>query len=333
MAGRGGTNTDLLKSIIKSVANHPEGFLGEIVVADNGQGRGDLDRTESNAFNHSQSIKKVVDMFVSNNVSIWLWDTIMYAEVGEYSQDDFRNGYIVNSTENAVTHVNVSYPKFKTKYGTYISFKHGIWSNATQTYDSEKLKIINVPVLKSHSGYGVTACVKNYMGVPSQPQTGTHSLIGEGALGTIMVEARSPVLNILDSIWINPIPTGNSGAGPATYYTDATFANIISASTDPVALDYWMSKHVLIPAAIQRGYSSSSSLDPDNPSGEYHQYLENSMNEMKKANFNVTMNQSEMNVYILTKPQPMVLGDVNLDNAVDLKDVLLLNAAFLSTPP
>jgi hypothetical protein len=73
---RGGTNTDLIKSIMTKIVNHPEGFTGEIVVADNGQGRGSLDWTESNAFNHSQSVKDVVEMFPSHRISTWLWDAI-----------------------------------------------------------------------------------------------------------------------------------------------------------------------------------------------------------------------------------------------------------------
>ncbi len=36
-AERGGTNTDLLKSVIQAIADHPDGFRGEIIVADNGQ--------------------------------------------------------------------------------------------------------------------------------------------------------------------------------------------------------------------------------------------------------------------------------------------------------
>jgi hypothetical protein len=277
-------------------------------------------------------MKKVVDMFGSDNVSVWLWDNIRTISVGEYSQGDFQDGYVVNSTQNAVTHVKVSYPKFKTKYGTYISLKFGIWNNTTNIYNSDKLKIINVPVLKSHSGYGLTACIKHYMGVPSQTLTGTHSVIGDGALATIMVEVRSPILNILDAIWINPIPMGNSGCGPATSYSDSSFTNVICASTDPVALDYWTSKHVMIPATIQRGYSGYSSLDPDTPSAVFHQYLENSMNELKKAGFNVTMSEAEMNIYVLTESQSKVVGDVNSDNIVDIYDALLLAAAFQSTP-
>ncbi|MCW4036345.1 MAG: hypothetical protein NWE75_04055, partial [Candidatus Bathyarchaeota archaeon] len=35
---RGGTNTDLVRAIIQAILDHPDGFEGEIVVADNGQG-------------------------------------------------------------------------------------------------------------------------------------------------------------------------------------------------------------------------------------------------------------------------------------------------------
>ena len=34
---RGGTNTDLVRSLIQAIVDHPDGFTGEIIVADNGQ--------------------------------------------------------------------------------------------------------------------------------------------------------------------------------------------------------------------------------------------------------------------------------------------------------
>lgn len=102
---------------------------------------------------------------------------------------------------------------------------------------------------------------------------------------------------------------GNTGCGPETSYADASFTNIIGASIDPVALDYWMSKQILMPAATERGYANSS-LDPNNPSGIYHQYLVNSLNELKRADFNVTMNEAEMNVYLTT---PLALNTTRLE--------------------
>jgi len=313
---RGGTNTDLVKSLIKKIVNHPEGFIGEIVVADNGQGWGSLDWGESNAFDHSQSMQDVVSMFSSYKVSTWLWDPIRWSSGKEYDQDDLRDGYVVNSTQNPITYLRVSYPKFKTKYGTYISFKNGIWNNTAKSYSSEKLKVINVPVLKSHGWYGVTACAKHYMGVVSQDLTNAHYLVGNGAMGTEMVETRFPTLNMLDAIWVNANPIESGNSGPSTSYADASFTNVIGASQDPVALEYWASKYILIPAAIHKNYTAYSSLDPDYALGAYHNYLERSMNEIKKAGYQVTMNETEMNVYV---SQPLLVH--NLDTDLDYTTV------------
>ena len=65
-----------------------------------------------------------------------------------------NNGYIVNQTVNPVTWIQSSYQKFKTKFGTYVSFKKEIWDPVTQSYDNDRLKLINFPVLKSHMQYG-----------------------------------------------------------------------------------------------------------------------------------------------------------------------------------
>jgi parallel beta-helix repeat protein len=303
---RGGTSTDLVRSIIDKIVNHPEGFIGEIVVADNGQGRGSLDWQENNGFNHSQSVEDVVNLFLSHRVSTWLWDTVRTKAVGEYEKGDFNDGYVVSPTEDPITHLRVSYPKFKTKHNTYISFNNGIWSNTTSSYDTEKLKVANIPVLKSNSSYGVTACVKHYMGVVSQSLTDAHYRIADGGMGTEMAETRFPTLNILDAVWVNANPKGSSNCGPSTSYEAASFTDVIGASLDPVALDYWASKNILVPAAIYEGYTSYSSLDPDYAqitSGlteSYHNYLERSMNELKNAGYQATMNETEMNVFVST---------------------------------
>jgi hypothetical protein len=307
---RGGTNTDLLKAIIEAIVNHPDGFVGEIVVADNGQAQygssgngGSLDWKDNNAENRSQSVQKVVDMFSSSyNVSTYLWDKITLKSVGEYSEGDMNDGYIVNQTANPTTGIKVSYPKFKTKFGTYISFKKGIWNPETGSYDSERLKVINMPVLKSHFIYGVTACVKHYMGVTSDKLTGhnAHNSIGSGGMGTEMVETRMPTLNILDAIWINANPSG----GPETSYVEASRVNVTMASTDPVALDYWAAKHVLMQAAQILGFKNLASINPDNTaSNSFGRWLRLSMQEIQKAGHQATVNEDQMNVYVVNLSQ------------------------------
>ena len=67
---RGGTNTDLVRSLVEAIINHPDGWRGEIVIADNGQAQyggagqgGSLDWMKNNAQNQSQSMQDVADMY------------------------------------------------------------------------------------------------------------------------------------------------------------------------------------------------------------------------------------------------------------------------------
>jgi hypothetical protein len=193
-----------------------------------------------------------------------------------------------------------TYPKFKTKYGTNISFKLGVWDSANKTYDSRRLKVINVPVLKSHGGYGVTASVKHYMGVVSDKLSRemggrAHNSVGSGGMGTEMAQTRFPALNIIDAIWIN----ANPGQGPSTSYSAATETGAIAASTDPIALDYWAAKNILMPAASAKGYKDLSSIDPDNISpGSFGEWLRLSREEIRQAGYWSTMDDDSMNIYV-----------------------------------
>lgn len=303
---RGGTNTDLLRAIIEAIINHPDGFIGEIVVADNGQAQfgafgsgGSFSWENSNAENRSQSVQKVVDMFSgSYKVSTYLWDEITLKCVGEYSEGDMEDGYVVNQTADSVTGIKVSYPKFKTRFGTYVSFKMGTWNPETEFYNSEKLKVINLPVLKAHFIYGVTACVKHYMGVVSDRLTkhNAHRSVDAGGMGTEIAETRIPTLNLIDAIWIN----ANPGSGPRTSYSEATRVNVVMAGVDPVALDYWAAKHVLMQAARILGSKDLSPINPDNiASGSFGEWLRLSMQQIEKTGYQVAVNEDQMNIYVV----------------------------------
>ena len=301
---RGGTNTDLVKAIIESVLAHPDGFTGEVVVADNGQAQygahghgGSLDYEKNNAEDKGQSIQDVVDSFPEHRVTTYLWDRITTRAVGEYSEGDAEDGYIVEQDEDPRTGITVSYPKFRTELGTPISFKHGVWDQETGTYDDGRLNVINVPVLKTHFIFGVTACVKHYMGVVSDKLTrrGAHRSVGTGGMGTEMTGTRMPCLNILDAIWVN----ANPGRGPSSTYQEAIRLNTVMACVDPVALDHWASKNVLMQAARLKGHRDLSKIDPDNPEpGSFGGWLRLSMEELRKAGHEVTIDEDRVNVYI-----------------------------------
>jgi len=302
---RGGTNTDLVRSIIEATLAHPDGFDGEVVVADNGQARfgahgsgGSLEYERNNAEDAAQSVQDVVDAFSGARVSTYLWDRITTRGVGEYAEGDIDDGYVVDEDSNPLTGITVSYPKFRTKFGTHVSFRHGIWDPETKSYDGERLKVINVPVLKAHSIYGVTACVKHYMGVASDRLTGrtAHRSVDRGGMGTEMAETRVPTLNVLDAIWVNADP----GTGPRATYQEATRLNTVMASVDPAALDHWAAKHVLMQAARLKGHRDLSTFDPDNAvSGSFGDWLRLSMEELRKAGHDVTTDEDRMNVYVV----------------------------------
>ncbi|MCK5390206.1 MAG: DUF362 domain-containing protein, partial [Candidatus Thorarchaeota archaeon] len=236
----------------------------------------------------------------------------------DYDMGDFSEGYVRSSTWDADTEIYTSYPKFITDTGLYVSFKNGIWDNATG-FDSDRLKIINMPVLKSHFRYGVTGCIKNYMGVPQGYVVSSvdpsipheHFSIALGGMGTLMAETRMPILNILDMIWVNAHPLESSSSrGPWSRYSAASFTDIIGVSQDPIALDYWASKFILIPTAEYLEFTECSSLDPDyaplsdqyygieEMDESFHNYLDRSRSVLAGAGFQVTMNTTEMNVFV-----------------------------------
>jgi hypothetical protein len=314
-----------LKELIQTIVDHPDGFVGEIVVADNGQGYGNMNWAASNAENHTQSTQGVVDMFSPYyNVSTYDWQPIRGARVDEYSEGDMTNGYILYDTSDPETGIYVSYPKFETEFGTYISFKYGVWNG---TGYEKRLKVINMPVLKSHWTYGVTASLKHYMGVQSEGSAvlgglaNGHDKVGTGGMGTLMVETGLPTLNIIDAIWINANPYPSSMGGPRTYYSHATRVNVLMASTDPVALDYWAAKHVLVQAASLIGYADTHTLDPDNTersglSEAFGVWLNLTKNEIVAGGYNVTTGEDRMNVYVYQAPDtaPPVISILSPEN-------------------
>jgi hypothetical protein len=300
---RGGTNTDLVKSIIEEIVSHPDGFKGEVVIADNGQAQygstrhgGSLDYEVNNAVDPAQSNKKVAESFKEHKVSTYLWDDITTNRIREYSEGDTEDGYIIYDAADPITGIFVSYPKFRTKYGKYISFRHGVWNPGTSSYNSKKLVLLNVPVLKGHFIYGVTACVKHYMGVVSDKlQSGTaHRAVRTGGMGTMIAMTRAPDLNILDAIYVN----STCGKGPSCSLDDATQLNLVMASTDPVALDYWATKNVLMEVAKQQDQTDLSKFDLDNTEpGSHGEWMKKSVAEMQKAGLPFTDNMNRVNVY------------------------------------
>lgn len=317
---RGGTNVDLLSGLIRRIVDHPDGFTGEIVICENAQfvSVENFDRAENNARDHARSPHDVVVDFqtLGYNISHYDWTSIREVSVGEYSDGDLTDGYIVHDYNPEVGGY-VSYPKFQTDAGTYISLRFGVWDPIGETYSREHLKFINVPVLKSHSAaYGATVAVKNYMGVVTNSQgTQSHDAVATGILGALLGEIHLADLNIVDAIFIN----ANPNTGPATTYVGATRRKELVACRDPIAADIWSVKNILIPAFIANGFSPpwpTPSADPDDSTSEFREYLDNSMYQILAAGDTVTNDLGQIDAVTANGSA----GDFDEDADVDSAD-------------
>jgi hypothetical protein len=242
---RGCTNSDLIRGLIQRVLDHPDGFTGEIVIFENGQGRGSLRcdtmgssdypyGVHANAEDESHSFVYLVDnIFIDQRVSYYLLDDIRTRII---SPDD-------HTTDGYRTYENVSYPCFTSHGGHRVELQEGIWNGSTH---DQNLKLINVPVLKHHDtgGSEITASLKHFYGVLSmadgQSDFRHYSGLGE-TCGKMIVSVRTPILNIIDAIWVSQ--------DSITGYPEntATRVNQILAGQDPVSLDYWAAKYILYP--------------------------------------------------------------------------------------
>jgi len=241
---RGCTNSDVVRGLIQRILEHPDGFRGEVVLVENGQGRGSLDcdnkagyrdsGIHANAVNQAHSFRFLVDrVFADPRVSAYLLDPVRERFIG--SDDHVTDGY--RRLED------VSYPCFTTPGGRRVELREGIWIGSGHR---QNLKLINVPVLKHHDkgGSEITASLKHMYGLLSMADghVGVRHYSGLGeACAKMMVAVRPPVLNIVDAIWVSHLALSGYPAEKTRQL------NVLASSQDPVALDHWVARHVLFP--------------------------------------------------------------------------------------
>jgi len=247
---RGMTNIDVMRGLIQRILDHPDGFTGEVVIFENGQGRGSLncdmcdawyatDEVAANAEDASHTWLWLVDnLFRDTPVSAILFDE--YHEINVAEDDHESQGYRFFNPHPERHPWDLTYPVFNTAGGRRVDFRRGVWTGGG--YDDSKLKLISVPVMKNHRSAGVTGALKLYFGVLSVHWNSDvyHENIGL-TCAEMYSHIRAPDLIILDSIW-TPINAVNGHPDTLPQRT-----NQLSASTDPLALDYWASKHILFP--------------------------------------------------------------------------------------
>ena len=322
---RGMPSTDLIKGLIARIVAHPDTFTGEVELVENGQWQHSWAWPQSNAERHSQTMQEVVNLFAGQgyHVGAYNWTAIGYGSgnrwVSEFDQGDTVSGYVREDSTPGMT-----YAKFVTSYGTSISTRLGVWNGSA--YEPERLKFINMPVLKGHQYMGVSASVKHYIGFLSYKAITANTMhtqaMTQGLLGVEFGKARFPDLNIIDATWVSAEIT----TGPNAPYNMCTRLNTLVASKDPIAADYYAGKYVLRPASWWSGHSSLHNygrMDPDNlntenpgsghsysdstpcngfPYNAFHQMLVSSRDQMLRYGKQVTMDTTQMTVHLFRFP-------------------------------
>jgi hypothetical protein len=255
---RSHTNNDAVKGLIYRIVQHPEGFTGAVIVADNGQSIAEFScADDNNAEDARQSFQDVADAFAkqSYDVCTYDWDDIRENFVSEYISGSVESGYVLIQDDTPGVD-QLSYPKFEVtcRSSTYqISMRYGLWDGTA--YDNNRLKMVNFPVVKRHTSAGATIAVKNYIGFLTTADRemrfgdsltmhdffwGVATDSDYGLLGRQLALIRRADLNIVDAIWVNP-------ASQAGHASEAVRDNILLASIDPFAVDYYTSAYVLGP--------------------------------------------------------------------------------------
>ncbi len=281
--GRNSTNSDVLKGAIYRLVQHPDGFNGAVIVAENAQGDNALpppftwyDNTWNNSQFQDQSYLEIVQAFTGEgyNVCISDWDVLRAIIVDDYDTGDNSSGYVLEDADNTpeeLGYLRLSYPKFQINCnGTTlsVSMKQGLWNGSS--FDNSALKMINLPVLKRHNAAWGTNAMKNYlgfittsnasgvrwtgsdskhcwiMGPLDSPASCTPYASDYGLIARQMARIRMADLNIVDAIWVNPRDN-------ASAHGQAVRQDVLLASTDPFAVDYYASEYVLYPLVVTNG--------------------------------------------------------------------------------
>jgi len=180
--------------------------------------------------------------------------------------------------------VKMTYPVFTSKYsGITVDLKNGAFQRDSKGggvyIEDKKIKLINFAGLNDHGpDTGITSATKNYMGITDlscgwwgvEPK-GYHGVhgVGEsyypyakaGAIAYFMKTIRKADLNIVTAEWI--------GWQHRTNIKKASQMKTILAGTDPLALDYYSSKHLVLPLS-----KNPQLHDPDNPSSPIRNFLQ-----------------------------------------------------------
>jgi hypothetical protein len=299
---QGTTNTDAMKGFIDAVLA-VQGFAGEVIIADNHQSDGDNSRGwNTDKRNGTFNLNELVEHYHSMghaNVTKYHWHvagtTSLPLQGGAQGNSRVNgpqdgDGYVWLEDNYYVSPAGrtcfMTYPVFTSSYsGTTVDLKRGAWKDG-QWLNDTRVRFINFSALNHHgSDCGVTASVKNLMGVvdmscgwPGDKPDGTFNAhhIGVSKINSwkksklfMSLAARLGFQGAFDRYCcrhfhhtggvlghfmknvrmpdLNITAAEWVGWGSRTETDKASREKTILASTDPVALDYVSARDVVLP--------------------------------------------------------------------------------------
>lgn len=332
---QGMTNTDVIAEFVQMILDIP-GFAGEIILADNNQSETPTERGwTTDQRNGRFNFNELVAYFNAAgyaNVTKYHWHPagpnptpLQFGGSGNsvITHPSEGDGYIwPEDLYYECPYGNrciLAYPAFTSAYsGVTIDLKDGAFKNGQ--YTGQPVKFINFAAMNHHGPYaGVTASVKNYMGVvdmscgyPAPTPEGTFNTHHIGASATFRwmahhrktlrkipfmreVYERHPVFRFrytggvlgkymkkIRRADLNIITAVRIGWGSRLETDKAYQADTVLASTDPVALDYWATANILYPVTVTVGAPDyyQKMNNPDIEDGPLHTFLQECRREL-----------------------------------------------------
>lgn len=203
------TNTNTIKEFIDQVLN-VSGFNGEIIIAENHHHRNYNSAGWTTTFrNGDYNLNELIDYYQDkgiNNVTKYHWKDAGIVPNSRFtiinrgkivSGPDEGDGYVWTDEDYSYQgeKTKMSYPIFTSAFsGVTIDFKNGAWEDGE--YTGQPIKFINISALRNHSNAGVTATIKNYLGIVDLT-CGYHGINPAGYYNFHYIAVDWPAIGIL----------------------------------------------------------------------------------------------------------------------------------------
>ncbi len=274
---QGYTNTACLKAMIDVILNRPGGYSGEIIIMEHVHRDPTAAMSGSYCWNMStgnrannwpdMNYNELVADYANRGIPIVNADPLYDSGQGSYVTTASgpagigagKQGWVHFSYTTSFNGrvADLSYPILRSSVdtGKLIDLKNGVWKNGS--YTGQKVKLIFLPTLNNHAGRnyedyaGPTSAVKTHIGIVDFQTVNGNTLHD---IGYSISPYNPGIMGESVAEWYKLVRPAfyltcaeYTGQWSRTGTGDATHTRTVGLCADPVTLDYWMCKNVLLP--------------------------------------------------------------------------------------